>query len=172
MKLELLNTSILTSEGTYKMEPISLAAAQVLYHSALVVEAYGHAYAESNGIASHSVGVESAIGHQATADILSQLLNANTVEAEQVPVLMNRIAFAQAEGQQALVFKIRGRVPEGTVLTREQIDELGFDFFLLKRLSGTFLDTIPDPWGSPADRLIVEKKVMNVPIPLGFFGEW
>lgn len=155
MKLELLNTSILTNAGTYKMEPISLQAAQVLYHSALVVERLGHALAESNGIASDSVGVESAVGHQATADILSQLLNANTPEREQVPVLMNRIAFAQAEGQHALVFKIRGRIPEGTVLAREQIDQLGYDFFLLRRLEQQPA-TIPDPWGSPADRLIVE----------------
>jgi hypothetical protein len=48
-----------------------------------------------------------------------------------MPIPHNRIEFKQAPGQRALVFKIKGRIPEGTVLNREQIEQIGYEFFLL-----------------------------------------
>lgn len=71
-------------------------------------------------------GFQSAIGHQATAEILSELLS--------VPVGVNRIEYSQQVGERAIVFKLRGRVPEGCILTRNQIEEIGYDFGLLERI--------------------------------------
>lgn len=101
--ITLLNTSILTTFGKYEYTPLTLATAR-------------HVICE---------GYQSAIGHESTAAILTELLG--------VPVSVNRVAFEQRVGDEALVFKLRGRPPEGAILTREQIDEIGYDFGLLFR---------------------------------------
>jgi hypothetical protein len=106
--ITLLNTSILTDFGEYEYKP--LAADRAGY----IARAF------------HGCGkLQSAIGHQATADILSELLG--------VPVEMNRIAYVQPVGHMAIVFKLKGRVPEGTILSREQIEAMGYDFGTLVR---------------------------------------
>jgi STIV B116-like len=108
--LTLLNTSILTDFGKYDYQPVRAD------------------YAASLARAFHGCGkLQSAIGHQATAAVLSELLG--------VPVEMNRIAYVQPVGHVALVFKLKGRVPEGTILSREQIDAMGYDFGLMTRLA-------------------------------------
>jgi len=70
---------------------------------------------------------QSAIGHTATAEILTDLTGYI------VPV--NRIEYRQEIGDTAIVFKLRGRAPEGVILTREQIEEIGYDFYLMTRLT-------------------------------------
>ena len=104
MKLAILNTSIVTSEGTYTHAEISLDGAKHLVRENEIL---------------------SAVGHQATADILTELLG--------TPVPMNRITFKQEPGQSALVFKLNGRPPEGKILTREEIEEIGYRFYVLRR---------------------------------------
>lgn len=100
----LLNTAILTDDGHFGLETISLDDAKD------IIRLFGGE-------------ILSAIGHQATADILSDLL--------EIPVPMNRIEFKQQVGQTAIVFKLRGRVPEGMILTRGEVERIGYD---LKRL--------------------------------------
>jgi hypothetical protein len=68
----------------------------------------------------------SAIGHESTAQILSDLLG--------IDVPVNRIQFAQQEEQTALVFKLQGRPPEGKILTREEIETIGYKFQILRRI--------------------------------------
>lgn len=51
-----------------------------------------------------------------------------------IHVPMNRIEFKQEVGQNALVFKLRGRPPEGKILTIEEITEIGYDFQLMTRI--------------------------------------
>lgn len=80
----LLNTSSATEDGTYKLRTVTADQARALIAARELL---------------------SAIGHDATAQILTTLLGAD------VPV--NRIQFAQQPGQVALVFKLRGRAPEG-----------------------------------------------------------
>lgn len=107
MKLGLLNTSILTTEGTYKLIDITFEQAKDL-------------------IASNKDNLDSAIGHASTAEIMTTLLD--------VPVELNRQFFSQQPGQQALVFKLNGRPEEGKILSREEVEAIGYKFQLLERI--------------------------------------
>jgi hypothetical protein len=104
MQIAILNTSILTAYGMYCYRPLSLSDVRAL-------------------VAHHDI--LSAVGHASTAQILTELLG--------VDVPMNRIQFVQEVGQQAIVFKLKGRMPEGQILTREAIDAIGYEFGLLVR---------------------------------------
>jgi hypothetical protein len=106
-----LNTSILTAPGSYTMRPLTLQEAVSICMDQT----------------SHTQPVCSAIGHESTATIVSGLLG------QHLPV--NRIEFRQVPGQRAIVFKLRGRPPEGRILTREEIEAIGYDFFLLRRMT-------------------------------------
>ena len=103
-QLALLNTSILTSEGNFTLETITLEEAQ-------------------NLITNNKDNIISAIGHQSTADIMSTLLDVN--------INMNRIQFKQEVNQQALIFKLRGRPEEGRILKVSDIEQIGYDFQVL-----------------------------------------
>ncbi len=70
-------------------------------------------------------GFQSAIGHDATAEILSKLL-----EQE---VSVNRIQWEQQPGEIALVFKLNARAPEGKILSVAEVEAIGFSFFFLYR---------------------------------------
>ena len=105
MTIAILNTPILTGEGTYKLSSITLEQAQKLVN-------------END--------FDSYIGHQATSEILSILLGT------EVP--MNRQQFKQEVGQKALIFKLNGRLQEGQVLTTTQeIESIGYTFQVLER---------------------------------------
>jgi hypothetical protein len=107
--LTILNTSILTSYGKFSYEPLSREQARQL------VREY-----QSNGWV-----VQSAIGHQSTADLLTMLLD--------YPVAVNRIEFKQTPEDVALVFRPKQRIGEGKVLTREELEGIGYEFGLLVR---------------------------------------
>lgn len=106
-KLALLNTSILTTTGAYRLIDITLDDARRI-------------------VSDHAGNLDSAIGHQSTAEIMTTLLGT------EIPV--NRQMFTQEVGQAALVFKLNGRPPEGKILTVEEIEEIGYKFQVLKRL--------------------------------------
>ena len=107
--LILLNTSTLTSYGTFTYRPLSLEEARELVRETV-----------AQGIA-----VRSAIGHEATAELLTRLL--------QYPVAAQRIEVRQAVNETVLVFKLKGRVAEGRVLTLAELEEVGYEFGLLTR---------------------------------------
>jgi hypothetical protein len=115
MKLAILNTSILTAFGSFDYKAISLEDAKLLCFNAL------------EPTIGPDDGVLSAIGHESTATILTSLLEVN--------ISMNRIQFAQELHQSAIVFKLKGRPPEGKILTVEEIEVIGYEFGLLTRLS-------------------------------------
>lgn len=106
MKLAILNTSILTTEGTFTLKDITLEEAKNLVKENEIL---------------------SAVGHQSTSDILTTLL--------ETEVPMNRIMFEQETGQKALVFKLNGRPEEGKILTVKDIEEIGYKFQLLIKIS-------------------------------------
>jgi len=105
MKITLLNTGVLTSYGTFDFQPISLLEAKELVENA---------------------EINSAIGHAATAEILSELL--------EIDVETNRVEFLQSIGETAIVFKLKTRIAEGKVLDRAEIEEIGYEFGILRRL--------------------------------------
>jgi hypothetical protein len=105
MKITLLNTSILTTYGTFEYSAISLPEAQKLVQNNEIL---------------------SAIGHQSTAEILSGLL--------EIEVKPNRIEYLQNVDEIALIFKLKLRPPEGKILTNKEIEEMGYEFGVLRRI--------------------------------------
>lgn len=68
----------------------------------------------------------SAIGHEATAKILSFLLG--------IEVPMNRIAIKMERGDKAIVFRLLTRIEEGKVLSEEEIMKLPWELCLLEKI--------------------------------------
>ena len=101
----LLNTPIMTNYGLWRFDgPITLGEAQNYLKNGFV----------------------SGVGHQATADYLSELLSINC------PFNRNRIAM-QA-GDLAIVLRLLCRLPEGKLLERHELKQLPYQFGLLERL--------------------------------------
>lgn len=105
--IAILNGCVITAEGEYSCRTISLEEAKRLVKAAS--------------------RIISAVGHQATAEILTDLLGRK--------IAFNRIDFHQEAGQQALVFKLNSRPPEGSILSRSEIEQFGYQFQLLTRHS-------------------------------------
>ncbi|MFN8348810.1 MAG: DUF1874 domain-containing protein [Spirosomataceae bacterium] len=106
-KLYLLNSSILTAFGVFDYKPIDLVTVRVM-------------------IAEESE-VISAIGHQVTAETLSELLGR--------PVRVNRMSIVMQAGDKAIVFKLKHRLEEYKVLTKEEMKDLEYELGVLERLS-------------------------------------
>jgi transcriptional regulator CtsR len=69
--------------------------------------------------------IVSAIGHQATTDIMNLLLDAN--------LTTNRIQVKLSKGDEAIVFGLAKRLEEGKVLrTVEEISQIGYSLYYLK----------------------------------------
>ena len=71
-----------------------------------------------------SKGFESAVGHESTAKVMSALLG--------VEVPARRVAIKLLPGDTLLVFQLLTRLPEGKVLTEEEIKELPHKWFLVR----------------------------------------
>lgn len=104
-RVALLNVPILTAKGSFTYKEISIDEARDLY-----------------GNAPEKL---SAIGHEATAEVLTTLFGEK--------VEMNRIAYEMQPGDVCIVMKLRARIPEGKVLTDPaELEEIGYDFGLLE----------------------------------------
>ena len=67
----------------------------------------------------------SAVGHQATADMISSLL--------EVKVEVNRVQIFFEIGDKALAFVPRERLPEGKILSKEELLKIPLDIFFIQR---------------------------------------
>lgn len=111
-RLILFNTSILTSYGTFRYDPLSLNDAQKIVRE----------------FQTENKEIVSAIGHEPVAEILFELL--------EIPDTFNRILAEQTIVDLGLVFRIHlqnlgRRLHQGEILTRKQIEEIGYNFGLL-----------------------------------------
>jgi len=104
--IALLNTSIVTEDGVYSMRTVTADEAEVIVVGEDVV---------------------SYVGHPATAQVMHTLLG--------VDVPVSRNLYAQQPGETALVFKLNGRPEPGRELSREELEEIGFTFKVLYRIS-------------------------------------
>lgn len=72
------------------------------------------------------VGFVSAIGHDASAKVLSRILN--------ITIPVNRISIRMQAADEALILRLMQRLPEGKVLDETELNALEFELGLLKRL--------------------------------------
>jgi len=68
------------------------------------------------------VDFTSAVGHEATAKVLSELIGIN--------ISYNRITVKLKSGDMGLHFALKTRLPEGKVLTEEELKQLNYEFVL------------------------------------------
>ncbi len=100
--LYILNSPILTNYGKYKFERITIEEAKKL----LSIQKW-----------------ISAVGHEATAQFLSQLLGTD--------IPFNRAQITMQKGDRAVVFRLIDRLPEGRVLSIEEIKNVRYEIGLL-----------------------------------------
>jgi len=103
----ILNSPILTGWGKYEYKEISKECARRLLDDHNFV---------------------SAVGHEATAEVLSRILG--------VEVPANRIRIKMEPGDKAIVFQLLRRLPEGKILSEGELEELPFRLGLLAMIAG------------------------------------
>lgn len=104
--IAILNSSILTSFGSYTYKPLSVDAAKSLLKDGFI----------------------SYVAHEATKQVISKLFN--------IELPQNRGMYFQQPGEIAIVFKLNKRLAEGEVLrTKDEIEEAGFTIGLLVKNS-------------------------------------
>lgn len=104
-KVYIMNSPVITDYGVFKYEKLDIEDAKELLN-------------EYNYI--------SAIGHKATAEVMSKLLN------HKIPV--NRISIKNGLFDVVIAFRFLTRISEGQILTEEQMLNLPYELGLITRL--------------------------------------
>lgn len=116
--LYLFNTTIMPNEGVYVNRKVSLEEA------INIIRKFGPIRQFDNRSITETSLIISALGHQGSADAMNALgLNVwGQIE-------VNRIQATMERGDQAIALKVLGRLPEGSILTLEELEKIGFEFF-------------------------------------------
>ncbi len=110
-RLIFFNAPVLTVYGSFCFQLVSTGEAKELI----------------NKFAGEDKEIISAIGHEATAEIMSETLG--------YKIEMNRFSFRQTVDDTALIFRLKKRAEEGKILEREDIEEIGFEFGVLTKIA-------------------------------------
>lgn len=105
LPIAIFNGTVATTNGVYRVCDIDIDKATKLVKEYAVI---------------------SAIGHESTAEIMTEILDEE--------IIFNRIQFEQDVSQLAIVFKLNERPIEGLVLTRDEIEKIGYSLKLMERL--------------------------------------
>lgn len=103
--IALFNGPVATSNGLFRISDLAVEDARALLNNSEYI---------------------SAVGHESTAEILSEILG--------VKIEMNRIQFHQKVGQKAIIFKLNERPPEGVIYNRKQLEDIGYSLRLMERI--------------------------------------
>ena len=113
-RIVFMNAPILTGEGTWTYRRLADAEHAKVFLSEN----------EWNLDGVRAIATLSAVGHESTAQAMTELL--------ETKVEVNQINYQAEPGDACLVMKLRGRITEGQVLDRAQLDEIGYDFFVME----------------------------------------
>lgn len=69
-------------------------------------------------------GFTSVVGHESTARLLTQLLN--------IDVAFNRVEIRLNPGDIIIVFQLQTRLPEGAILSEEQLKAIKYKFYMIQ----------------------------------------
>lgn len=111
-RLVLINSAIFTRDGAFDCRTITLREVKNIVER----------YQEESGYK-----ILSAIGHEATANVLERLLGLND--------LYNRIQYTQEDSDMVICFKLKSRIPEGVILTVDEIEKVGYEFKLIRDIT-------------------------------------
>ena len=107
--LYLFNTTIMPNEGIYINQKIDLGTAKKV----------------CSMFEEHT----SALGHQGAVDAF------NALGFFDGQVSLNRVPATMKRGDVAIALKVIGRLPEGKVLTLQELEEIGFEFYFIRMIA-------------------------------------
>ena len=84
-------------------------------------------------VCSSNIEHTSALGHQGAVDAF------NALGFFDGQVSLNRVPVKMASGDVAIALKVIGRLPEGQILSLEELQGIGFEFYLIRHI-GTDLE--------------------------------
>lgn len=102
-ELYILNAPIITSYGVFSYRKATVEEARRLISSGEFI---------------------SAVGHEETAQLLTRLLGR--------PIPASRVKIKMKPGDKALVFRVLTRLPEGAILSREELEKIPYELGILE----------------------------------------
>jgi Domain of unknown function (DUF1874) len=136
-KLFFFNTTIAAlagNSGIIRLTPITRTEAirRIQHFLAEIAETVG-GMDNTEAIQAAEGQLVSAIGHDASADAMTALLNRK--------IEVNRIPASMQHGDIAIALKLRGRIAEGQILDLPAMESIGYDLVLIEAFSSEFIIT-------------------------------